>query len=112
MQSGNLRALAVVGPANVAAIPNVKTFKELGVDGMEVANSWYAVVAPAGTPHEIIRTLNAALTKILEMPATMDAIRAMGLEPATSTPEEMTESWARELKRLGTIVKKINIGPQ
>lgn len=112
VQSGNLRALAVVGPAKVAAIPTVKTFKELGVDGMEVANSWYAVAAPAGTPREIIMTLNTALKKILEMPTTMAAIRAMGLEPATSTPEEMTEAWGSELRRLGAIVQQIKIGPQ
>jgi tripartite-type tricarboxylate transporter receptor subunit TctC len=112
VQSGSLRALAVVGPAKVTALPDVKTFKELGVDGMEVANSWYAVAAPAGTPPEIIRTLNAALTTILEMPATKDAIRTMGLEPATSTPAEMTEAWRSELKRLATITKQIDIGPQ
>lgn len=110
VQTGSLRALAVVGPAKVAAISMVKTFKELGVDGMEDANSWYAVAAPAGTPREIVGTLNAALTKILQMPATMEAIAAMGLEPATSTPEEMSVAWAGELKRLGTIVKQIGIG--
>jgi tripartite-type tricarboxylate transporter receptor subunit TctC len=112
VQSGSLRALAVVGPARVAAIPDVKTFKELGIDGMEVANSWYAIAAPADTPPEIIRTLNVMLVKILETPAAKDAIRAMGLEPATSTPEEMMEAWSSELKRLGRIVKQINIGAQ
>lgn len=112
VQSGKLRALAVVGPSRVAALPDVKTFKELGVHDMEVANSWYALAAPAGTPREIIQTLNDEITKILKLPATMDAIRAMGLEPTLSTPEEMATVRNRDFQQLGAIAKQIQLTTQ
>ena len=108
---GRLRALAVVGPARVAAIPDVKTFKELGIDGMEVANSWYAIAAPADTPPEIIQTLNVSWCR-------SGNARHEGCDPRDGPgardldPEEMTEAWRSELNRLGPIVKQINISAQ
>jgi tripartite-type tricarboxylate transporter receptor subunit TctC len=112
VQSGTLRALAVAGPDRIAALPDVKTFKELGVNDMELVNSWYAIAAPAATPPEIIRALNTEFTKILKVPATMDAIRGMGLEPATSTPEDMKAIWLDDLERLGAVVKQMKLEPQ
>ncbi|MCC6890616.1 MAG: tripartite tricarboxylate transporter substrate binding protein [Hyphomicrobiales bacterium] len=111
IQAGRLRALAVIGP-RIPTIPDVQTFEELGIDGMKIANGWYAIAAPAGTPREVIRTLNAAIKEILITPASTNAIRTMGLDPATSTPEEMSELWRSEIKRLGIIIKQINLKQQ
>ena len=112
IQEGRLRALAVVGPKRLAALPDLKAFRELGLPDMELANSWYAIAAPAGTPREIVQLLNTEIKRILEMPATIKAIDAMGLEPATSTPEEIAEVWQKDLARLGAIVKQAKIAPQ
>jgi len=112
IQSGRLRALAVTGPDRIAALPEVKAFRELGIGDMENANSFYAVAAPAGTPPEIVSALNTELTKILRMPATIEAIRGMGLEPITSTPEDMRTMWLDELARMGALAKQIKLEPQ
>jgi tripartite-type tricarboxylate transporter receptor subunit TctC len=112
VKAGSIRALAVVGPNRVPALPDVPTFKELGVNDMEVANGWYAIATTAGTPPETIQRLNKAIAGILESPATKEAIAAMGLEPATSTPEEMAVALQNDLKALETIVKRANIQAQ
>lgn len=112
IQEGKLRGLAVIGPKRLAALPDIKTFRELGLPEMELANTWYAVAAPAGTPREIVQLLNTETKKVLEMPSNIKAISDMGLEPATSTPEELGEAWLSDLKRLGPIVKQAKIEPQ
>ncbi|MBX9846053.1 MAG: tripartite tricarboxylate transporter substrate binding protein [Xanthobacteraceae bacterium] len=112
IQEGQLRALAVVGPKRLAALPDVKAFRELGLPDMELANSWYFIAAPAGTPKEVVQLLNAEIKKVLELPETINAIKTMGLEPATSTPEEIAEAWRSDLRRLGPLVKQAKIDPQ
>ena len=109
VKAGKLRALAVVGPNRVSALPDVPTFKELGVEDMEVANGWYAVVTTKGTPHNTVHRLNKEIVQILEGPPAIDAITSMGLEPAISTPEELSAKLRDDLKRLGLIVQKANI---
>jgi len=112
IQEGRLRALAVVGPKRLAALPDLKTFREFGLPDMELANSWYFIAAPAGTPRDVIQHLNGEIRKVLELPETIKSINAMGLEPATSTPEEIAEAWRSDLQRLGPIVKQAKIAPQ
>jgi tripartite-type tricarboxylate transporter receptor subunit TctC len=112
IQEGRLRGLAVVGPRRLAALPDLKAFRELGLPEMELANSWYFIAAPAGTPKGVVEHLNSEIKKVLELPETIKAINAMGLEPATSTPEEIAEAWRSDLRRLGTIVKQAKITPQ
>ncbi len=112
IQEGRLRGLAVVGPKRLAALPDLKAFRELGLPDMELANSWYFIAAPTGTPKAVIQHLNGEIKKVLELPETIKAINAMGLEPATSTPEEIAEAWRNDLLRLGPIVKQAKITPQ
>ena len=112
VEAGRLRALAVVGPKRLVALPDLKTFRELGLPDMELVNSWYCIAAPAGTPREIVQFLNTEIKKVLEMPETIKAINGMGLEPATSTPEEIAEAWRSDLKRLGPLIKQAKIEPQ
>jgi tripartite-type tricarboxylate transporter receptor subunit TctC len=112
IQDGKLRGLAVVGPKRLVALPEIKTFRDLGLPEMELANTWYAVAAPAGTPREIVELLNTEIKKVMETPAAVKAINDMGLEPTTSTPEEIAEVWLNDLKRLGPIVKQAQIEPQ
>lgn len=112
IQEGRLRALAVVGPRRLAALPDLKAFRELGLPDMELANSWYFIAAPVGTPKEVVQLLNTEIKKVLQLPETVKAINTMGLEPATSTPEEIAEAWLSDLRRLGPIVKQAKIMPQ
>ena len=112
IQEGKLRGLAVVGPKRLVALPDIKTFRDLGLPEMELANTWYAVAAPAGTPREIVQLLNTEIKKVMETPAAISAINNMGLEPITTTPEGIAEAWSNDLKRLGPIIKQAKIEPQ
>ena len=68
IQAGRLKALAVIGPNRLPALPEIKTLAELGVPGVEAASGWHALFAPAGTPAEIVNKLNAALQPISLQP--------------------------------------------
>jgi tripartite-type tricarboxylate transporter receptor subunit TctC len=106
IQSGRLKALAVIGPNRLPALPDVKTLAEFGIQGVDAASGWHALFAPAGTPPEIVARLNAALQPILASEAIKARIVALGAEPATSTPEQLGKILSDDLVRLGPIVKR------
>jgi tripartite-type tricarboxylate transporter receptor subunit TctC len=80
VQAGKLRLLAVSTPQRLPQFPNVPTFGEAGMPGFTF-NSWFALVAPAGTPKEIIARLNSEITKALADTATRDKLVALGITP-------------------------------
>ena len=106
IQAGRLKALAVIGPNRLSALPEVKTLAEHGINGVEVASGWHALFAPAGTPPEIVGRLNAALQPILASDAIKERIVSLGAEPASSTPEQLGKALATDLERLQPIVKR------
>ena len=106
IQAGRLKALAVIGPNRLSALPEVKTLAEHGINGVEVASGWHALFAPAGTPPEIVSRLNAALQPILASDAIKERIVSLGAEPASSTPEQLGKALATDLERLQPIVKR------
>jgi tripartite-type tricarboxylate transporter receptor subunit TctC len=87
LSSGQLKALAVTTSRRVAAYPDVPTVAESGYPGFEVT-SWYGVLAPAGTPPEIIRRLHAEIARVLQLSSVRDKIVALGAEPVGSTPAQ------------------------
>jgi tripartite-type tricarboxylate transporter receptor subunit TctC len=105
IQAGRLKALAVIGPNRLPALPEIKTLSELGVHGVEAASGWHGLFAPAGTPAEIVNKLNAALQPILASATMKERVIALGAEPASSTPEELGKRLADDLVRLQPIVK-------
>ena len=80
IQKGQLRALAVTSPSRLADLPNVPTLKESGVLGMPSIN-WYGLMAPAATPPALLAKLRAALRDVGKLPAVLEGIRKLGLEP-------------------------------
>jgi tripartite-type tricarboxylate transporter receptor subunit TctC len=107
IQSGRLKALAVLGPNRLPALPDLKTLAEHGINGVDVASGWHGLFAPAGTPPEIVERLNAALQPILASAAIKERIVLLGAEPAASTPEQLAKLLAEDLARLEPIVRKI-----
>jgi tripartite-type tricarboxylate transporter receptor subunit TctC len=110
IKAGKLRALAVTGPKRSPAAPEIPTLAEAGLPGCEVV-SWFALVAPAKTPPEIIARLNAATVKILQQPDMKDRLEALGAEAAPSTAPELagfiqseTAKWAEVVKASGARV--------
>ena len=101
---GRLRALAVTTAKRSPQLPYVPTLQEAGVTGYE-ASVWLALLAPAGTPREIVNKLNAEIDKAMSNPETRDALYKAGVEVAHSTPEAMSDYMAKEMLRWGKVVK-------
>jgi tripartite-type tricarboxylate transporter receptor subunit TctC len=105
---GRLRALAVTTAKRAPQLPDVPTMQEAGVAGYD-ASVWLALLAPAGTPHEIIAKLNAEVAKLMNSPETKKTLFDAGVEPAPSTPEAMSEYMVQEMARWGKVVKDAGI---
>lgn len=106
IQAGRLKALAVIGPNRLPALPEIRTLTELGIQGVDAASGWHALFAPAGTPPEVVAKLNSAMQPILASEAIRVRIVSLGAEPASSTPEQLGAMLAQDLVRLAPIVKR------
>jgi tripartite-type tricarboxylate transporter receptor subunit TctC len=105
---GRLKALAVTTSKRAPQLPDVPTLQEAGVSGYD-ASVWLALLAPAGTPREIVQKLNAEVAKLMASPETKKALFEAGVEPTPSTPEEMADYLQQELVRWGKVVKDADI---
>jgi tripartite-type tricarboxylate transporter receptor subunit TctC len=111
MKAGKLRALATTGPKRAALLPDVPTVAESGYPGFEAMN-WYAFVAPAKTPREIVERLNRELVKALNNANVMALLHQQGLEPSPGSPEELARYMEREYETWGKVVKQAGITAQ
>ncbi|MDP2409552.1 MAG: tripartite tricarboxylate transporter substrate binding protein [Pseudolabrys sp.] len=106
--SGNLRAIAVTSKKRFSLLPDVPTFDESGLPGFD-AELRYGVMAPAGTPKEIVEKLSAELRKLVETDDVKKRIRMEGGDPLTSTAAEYTVDIDREEKKWGNLVRKLGL---
>lgn len=105
---GRLKALAVTTSKRIPQLPDVPTLQEAGVAGYD-ASVWLALLAPAGTPREIVVKLNTEIGKLMASPETKKALYDAGVEVAPSTPEAMTDYMIKEMDRWGKVVKDAGI---
>lgn len=87
IKAGKLRPLAVTSAKRSSSLPDVPTVAEQGFRDFDVT-TWYGVFAPAGTPKDIVNTLNTEINKLLATPEMRDAIHAQGAEPQAMTPDQ------------------------
>jgi tripartite-type tricarboxylate transporter receptor subunit TctC len=106
--SGRLRALAVTTAKRAPQLPDVPTLEEAGVKGYD-ASVWLALLAPAGTPREIVMRLNTEIARIMADPETKKTLVDAGVEPTPSTPEALGAYMQQELVRWGKVVKEAGI---
>jgi tripartite-type tricarboxylate transporter receptor subunit TctC len=111
VKSGRLRALAVSGEKRTAALPETPTAREAGVPGYVVI-SWFGVLAPTGTPREIITRLNTELLQVMRGADVRDRLAAEGAEPATGTPEQFAAFLKSEITQWTTVVKNAGIAAE
>ena len=103
--SGKLRALAVTTRKRSSDLPNVPTLDEAGVPGYD-ATIWLALLAPPGTPREIVQKLNSELTRALSTPESRKLMSSAGVDVATSSPEELGRLMQGDLDRWGKVVRE------
>jgi tripartite-type tricarboxylate transporter receptor subunit TctC len=108
VKAGKLRALAVSTLKRSPALPQLPTVAESGLPGFEVS-VWFAVLAPAGTPREIVQRLNGALVKALQSPDVKQRLADQGAEPVGNTPEQFTAVLQRDLVKWAKVVKDANV---
>jgi tripartite-type tricarboxylate transporter receptor subunit TctC len=108
VQSGKMRALAIATKKRSPILPDVPTFDEAGIPDVYFG-AWYGVLAPAGTPKEIITRLNTELNEILRDPATRKRFLDLGAEVGGGTTEEFATFMAAETARFGPLLKNAGI---
>jgi tripartite-type tricarboxylate transporter receptor subunit TctC len=105
IKGGQLRAIAVTTLTRSPALPDVPTINESGVPGYE-ASSWFGVLAPAGTPKEIVGRLHDEIVKALKTPALRKNLQNQGAEPVGDTPEEFAAHIQSEIAKWAKVVKQ------
>jgi tripartite-type tricarboxylate transporter receptor subunit TctC len=108
VKAGKLRALGSSGTLRSPMTPDVPTVAEAGVAGYDVM-VWFGLVAPAGTPREVVDKLNAEVRKILAMPDVRDRFLAQGVEPLGSTPEQFGEHIKAQMAKWGKVVRDAGV---
>ena len=108
IKAGKARAIAICSPKRSLALPDVPTMSESGLPGFE-ASTWAGVLAPAGTPKEIVAKLNTEIVKILQMPAIKDRLSNIGDEVVGSTPEQFGAYIKIELVKYAKVIKDAGI---
>ena len=102
-KDGKIRALAQTTAKRSAAAPDVPTVAET-VPGFE-ATTWFAVFAPAGTPRDVVLRINAEMQRVFKLPDVVDKLKALGLEPWISSPEELARYQGSEIIKWAKVVK-------
>lgn len=108
IKDGRLKVLAVTTARRSAVLPNVPTLDELGYKGYQ-ATTLLGLLAPTGTPPEVINKLNASIRKVMDSPAVSERFRGLGTEPGASSPEEFSRRIREELAQWQALVKKLDL---
>jgi tripartite-type tricarboxylate transporter receptor subunit TctC len=110
IKSGHLRALAVIGPKGVSALPGVPTMTEAGLPGQET-ETVLLVLAPGGTPKQIVNRLHRELVDIIAMPDVQQKFETLGFAPVGTTPEDSAARIKAELDLWAKVIRDAKIQP-
>jgi tripartite-type tricarboxylate transporter receptor subunit TctC len=110
VKAGKLRALAATGSKRNADFPDVPTFSELGINGMDY-EQWFGVMGPANMPKPVVDKLAAAMDQVLRMPDVRERLAGMALEVAQPGPEEMKRKVEGDAQRWQKLAAELDIKP-
>jgi tripartite-type tricarboxylate transporter receptor subunit TctC len=110
IRSGQLKPLAVTTPKRSPLVPEVPTFAEAGVTGIEVSN-WSSIIAPAGTPAQITDFINAAIVRALQQPEVRANYERLGFVPQASTRAELTAFMRSEMQKYAEVIRNAGLKP-
>jgi len=108
VRSGALRALAVASPRRSATAPEIPTLAEQGLSGCEV-ETWFGIVAPAGTPRAVVGKLNADLRRVLALDDTQKRLAGLGMVATPVSPEEFDAYIKAEIAKWGKVISDADI---
>jgi tripartite-type tricarboxylate transporter receptor subunit TctC len=108
VNAGKLKVLAVMSPERFAGMPDVPTFKELGMPKVQV-DVWYGLFAPAGTPANVVAQINKDVNQALKGKGVAESLDKQGIEPGGGTPQMLAAKLQNELNRWPPVVKAAHI---
>lgn len=108
IKKGSLKPLAVSSAKRTLLLPDVPTVAESGLSGFEVLG-WFALLAPAGTPAEVIKLLNSEVNKLIVKPAMVERFAGLGAEPLGGTPERAVAFIKSEQEKWGKVIREVGI---
>ncbi|MGE0802615.1 MAG: Bug family tripartite tricarboxylate transporter substrate binding protein [Lautropia sp.] len=108
INAGKLKGIAISGDSRGPALPQVPTFSEAGLQGFDM-RFWYALLAPAGTPREIVDKLSTEIAKILATPDMKEKLAAQGADPFISNPDQFAAVMRADSTRYEKVIKGANI---
>ena len=111
IKSGKVRALGVSAKKRAAALPDVPTLDEAGVPGYEVV-SWFGILAPAGTPRDIVNLMHGHIVKAVAQPDLREKYIGLGSEPTTNSPQEFQTLIRDSIAKFAQIAKSAGIKPE
>jgi tripartite-type tricarboxylate transporter receptor subunit TctC len=104
----NMKAVGVTAAKRVKILPNVPTVREaLGID--VVGGVWYGLLAPAGTPRDVIDKVNAVVNGFFKTPRGLELSESIGMQPLGGTPEDMAAFVAEDIERFRPVIRDANI---
>ena len=106
--NGKARILAVATGKRIEDLPEIPTFAESGIAGLESA-TWNAIAAPPGTPKSVIATLNRAINEIIALPDVRAQFATLNMQPVGGSPADMARFVREETKRWGDVIKAANV---
>ena len=111
IKAGKLKALAVTSDDRSRILPEVPTMVEAGIKGSS-PQTWWAVLAPKGTPPAIVARINGDLAQIIKLPDVQEKYSGLGITAAHSTPEQVTEMIKAESPQMGKVLKAAGVEPE
>ncbi|WP_038108327.1 tripartite tricarboxylate transporter substrate binding protein [Variovorax paradoxus] len=108
VKAKQVKALAVMAAQRSPMLPDVPTMAEAGFPALE-SNTWLCLVAPRGTPREIVQRMNEAVNKVLAQPSVRERIAQLGAQPLGGTPAEFASYLDSEMKKWGAVVRKTGL---
>jgi tripartite-type tricarboxylate transporter receptor subunit TctC len=108
IRDGRIKVLAVTGRKRSPLLPNAPTLDEAGLKGYE-ASTYIGVVAPSGIAPTVMEKLNGAVRKVMAIPEVSEKFRALGAEPAASSPQEFRKTMIDELEKWREVARKANL---
>jgi tripartite-type tricarboxylate transporter receptor subunit TctC len=111
IKASNIKVIAIGSKGRFSALPNIPTLAESGVPNFE-ATSWNGISVPAKTPKAIIQRLNQSIQLAINSPSVKQKMLELGVNPQSSTPEEMTEYINADIVKWGQVIEKAKIEKQ
>jgi tripartite-type tricarboxylate transporter receptor subunit TctC len=107
MKAGRLKAIATTMKTRLALLPDVAAANET-LPGYEVDN-WHGLVAPAGTPRNVIARLQGEIARVIKLPAIQEKLAAQGVDPVGGTPQAFDTFWKAEIAKWARVVKSAGV---